>query len=246
MLAFCVSNGIRVFSSCGSACKSDPTRVRISPLGEVTEDELGRAVRSKLKKKSDDINSVMCVFSTEKSSMGLLPLKDFQESNPKEYQTLDKFRIRILPVIAPMPTIFGNSIASYILCELSSKPFSALTRDSLTKSQWRKLQENLKAFERNQKVLDKIATLEICEEIFLRVCKCKSLISGKSSNLAVVPWKFQSLSVGDLVVPDNLILMTGKEGKDHLENGGTYEKNLILYGSAKCLEVDKQLNPVSK
>lgn len=54
---------------------------------------------------------------------GLLPLpeSEFQKGPVKELGPFDDFRVRILPVLGPLPAIFGLSIATYILCEIAGK-----------------------------------------------------------------------------------------------------------------------------
>ncbi len=61
----------------------------------------------------------MSIFSIEKSNVQLLPLDDDQMNDPKEYGILDSFRIRIMPVLGTSPSIFGQAMASYVLCDLA-------------------------------------------------------------------------------------------------------------------------------
>jgi len=66
------------------------------------------------------------VYSTEvPGEVKLLPLPEdeFKKGSVKELQAFDDFRVRILPVIGPLPAIFGLNIATYILFSLAGKPF---------------------------------------------------------------------------------------------------------------------------
>jgi tRNA threonylcarbamoyladenosine dehydratase len=107
LIELCLKHNIPLISSCGSACKLDPSKVRVGALSEVTEDELGRAVRNKLKKRlagfEPSIEQLTMIFSTEKSAVSLMPLKDHQQGAEEEFQVHKGFRVRTLPVVSPMP-----------------------------------------------------------------------------------------------------------------------------------------------
>ncbi|KAF4723647.1 hypothetical protein FOZ62_026127 [Perkinsus olseni] len=95
LLHYCASRNIKVVCSGGAACKCDPTRIKITTLNNTKEDELCKAVKQRVKAKEggeQDLKKIYAIYSTEKPTRGLLPLKDFQEENPGEFQTLEKFR----------------------------------------------------------------------------------------------------------------------------------------------------------
>ncbi|KAK0949325.1 hypothetical protein LTS01_025836, partial [Friedmanniomyces endolithicus] len=78
LLRYCHENGIRVVSSMGAGCKSDPTRVFIGDISASTEDPLSRATRRKLRLLGIK-DGIPVVFSSEKSGPGkaqLLPLPE--------------------------------------------------------------------------------------------------------------------------------------------------------------------------
>ena len=66
-----------------------------------------------------------------------MPLTEAQKAEPKEFGTVDNFRIRTIPVLGTMPALMGKRTcssqevdysagqaqAAYILCELGKKPF---------------------------------------------------------------------------------------------------------------------------
>jgi tRNA A37 threonylcarbamoyladenosine dehydratase len=179
LLAYCVRNDIKVFSSMGAGAKSDPTRIQIADLSATHYDPLARAVRQRLRATlsrsarstpptppSDPSASVSTsalipattagtteveleveaeadttttttataaareysipvVYSTEvPSDVALLPLPDAElaKGSVDELAPLRDFRVRILPVLGPLPGLFGLHIATYVLCELAGRP----------------------------------------------------------------------------------------------------------------------------
>jgi tRNA A37 threonylcarbamoyladenosine dehydratase len=124
----------------GAGAKSDPTRIQIrfvlsamsaqslilspSDISNTVYDPLARSVRRRLR--GFGITSgIPVVYSTETpGEVKLLPLpeEEFQKGAVHELGVLDDFRVRILPVLGPLPCIFGLNIATYILCELAGKP----------------------------------------------------------------------------------------------------------------------------
>jgi tRNA threonylcarbamoyladenosine dehydratase len=169
LLAYCVQNDIKVFSSMGAGAKSDPTRIQIADLSATHYDPLARAVRQRLRATlskssrsapstppsdpSTSTNaeaeaeaeidtsshnstttttttaareySIPVVYSTEvPSDVALLPLADAElaKGSVDELAPLRDFRVRILPVLGPLPGLFGLHIASYVLCEIAGRP----------------------------------------------------------------------------------------------------------------------------
>ncbi|CAK5268980.1 unnamed protein product [Mycena citricolor] len=124
LLKHCHDNGIKIFSSMGAGAKCDPTRVHISDISFTVYDPLARAVRQRLRRLGVS-SGIPVVYSSEvPGDVKLLPLPDdeFQKGSVKELGVLDDFRVRILPVIGPLPSLFGLHIASYVLCEMAGKP----------------------------------------------------------------------------------------------------------------------------
>ncbi|KAG8695224.1 hypothetical protein FRC09_009289 [Ceratobasidium sp. 395] len=95
-----------------------------SDISNTFEDPLARSVRRRLR--LDGIESgIPVVYSTEKpSEVKLLPLPqdEFEKGNVHELGTFDDFRVRILPVLGPLPALFGLHIATYIICDIAGKP----------------------------------------------------------------------------------------------------------------------------
>ncbi|KAN0064299.1 hypothetical protein ACQY0O_002490 [Thecaphora frezii] len=71
---------------------------------------------------------IPCVYSTEKSDTRLLPLdeEEFQKGSVDELAALEDFRVRILPVLGPLPAMFGLAVATYIICELAGHKMEPL------------------------------------------------------------------------------------------------------------------------
>lgn len=69
-------------------------------------------------------------YSTEKprDDIGLLPLPDeeFEKGKVDELSAIANFRVRILPVLGPLPAMFGNAAAAYVLQQLGGFPSEPL------------------------------------------------------------------------------------------------------------------------
>ncbi|KAH8102151.1 ubiquitin-protein ligase molybdopterin-converting factor [Cristinia sonorae] len=126
LLKYCHDHNIKVFSSMGAGAKCDPTRVQISDISFTIYDPLARSVRRRLRLQGV-ASGIPVVYSTEvPGDVKLLPLpeEEFKKGDVKELGVFDDFRVRILPVLGPLPSIFGLNIATYILCDLADKPIS--------------------------------------------------------------------------------------------------------------------------
>jgi tRNA threonylcarbamoyladenosine dehydratase len=119
LIAYCVKNGLQVLTSMGAGAKADPTKLRIAPLSDCVNDPLAAKIKWKMRKLGVSSESVMTVFSIEKPSVDLLPLDDNQVASPQDYGSVDYFRIRVMPVLGTSPSIFGQTMASYVLCHLA-------------------------------------------------------------------------------------------------------------------------------
>ncbi|KAI0298372.1 hypothetical protein B0F90DRAFT_1862035 [Multifurca ochricompacta] len=111
LLAYCVQNNIKV-------TKSDPTRIQIADISATHYDPLARASTTRE-------YAIPVVYSTEvPSDVALLPLSDSElaQGAVDELAPFRDFRVRILPVLGPLPALFGLHIATYVLCELAGRP----------------------------------------------------------------------------------------------------------------------------
>ena len=116
---FSPSHCYQVISSMGSACKADPTAIRVMDISQTTEDKLARAVRARLRKHGIH-KGIQTVVSLERPQVHILPVDGGTVDggdgggvvdNPQELAPLPNFRVRILPVVgrsAVTTMIFDN------------------------------------------------------------------------------------------------------------------------------------------
>ncbi|WWC96509.1 hypothetical protein V866_003377 [Kwoniella sp. B9012] len=220
LLTHCHKNGIKVFASMGAGAKQDPTRVQIADISNTYEDPLARSVRRKLR-----INGIPggipVVYSTEvPSEIKLLPLpeEEFQRGAVKELQAFDDFRVRILPVLGPLPAIFGLNIATYILLDLAGKTLEDYAEIKNRKKLYQSLEKSLMKFEKDLRGLREMERIPINSDDIGFVFD--DLYSGRSSippyeilsKPSVIRWdNHKPLDV------DNLVVMGPKENKRHQE-----------------------------
>ena len=255
MLAYCHRTGKRVVCSAGAGSRADPTRLHITDIAHTVEDELARAVRKRLSTNYGITEGIPVVYSTERTNRRLLDFKEHQQDNPKDYQTMEKFRIRIIPVLGTMPTIMGNALAAYILCELAQQPIRPKETQEMKPKLYKALLKGIKdqtRIRRNEDLFRMLPFKTVCE-LYSNVYKSKSVLSGQVVNPALCPWLFeQPLHECDLDMlghqhpPDvfshkNLVLLTGSELKRHLERGGTPAKNILLYGEDGVRKIEESL-----
>jgi tRNA A37 threonylcarbamoyladenosine dehydratase len=136
LLAYCVEHKIRVLSCMGAGGKSDVTRLHISDLRTAAKDPLASKLRQTLKKVMktnavvkddsylDDMEQLTIIYSSEKTVAKLADLTEEQKQqrDKSQFGAVDGMRIRILPVLGPIPAVMGQSLAAIALCELGKKP----------------------------------------------------------------------------------------------------------------------------
>ncbi|KAL7420520.1 hypothetical protein Q5752_004470 [Cryptotrichosporon argae] len=145
LLAHCKKQGIKVFSSMGAGAKQDPTRVQIADISNTYEDPLARSVRRRLRLQGVP-SGVPVVYSSEvPGEIKLLPLpeEEFAKGSVKHLSAFDDFRVRILPVLGPLPAIFGLTIATYILLALGGRPLADASEIKNRKKLYASLERNL-------------------------------------------------------------------------------------------------------
>jgi tRNA A37 threonylcarbamoyladenosine dehydratase len=139
LLAYCHQNGIKVISSMGAGCKSDPTRIFIGDISTSTDDALSRATRRRLRAPPYNITSgISVVYSSEKPGPGkaqLLPLPEdeFQKGKVGELAPMQDFRVRILPVLGTMPAVFGYAVANHVILATADHPLGYVEAKSREK-----------------------------------------------------------------------------------------------------------------
>ena len=200
LLQYCHEHNIRVVSSMGAGCKSDPTRVFVGDISASVEDPLSRVTRRKLRAAGIS-EGIPVIFSTEKPGPGkaqLLPLpeEEFLKGQVNELSVLPDFRARILPVLGTMPAIFGYTVANFVVCEITEYPHESGAGKGREKM-YENILSNLQATE------ERLVRKEGMEAIGLRipvtkddvgylveeVYRGKSVISGLPSRLTLIRWK---------------------------------------------------------
>lgn len=72
--------------------------------------------------------TIPCVYSTEKSDTRLLPLDEAEvaKGDVNELAAFEDFRVRILPVLGPLPAMFGLAAATYVMCDIAGHELEPL------------------------------------------------------------------------------------------------------------------------
>ncbi|KAL3940151.1 MAG: hypothetical protein SGBAC_005245 [Bacillariaceae sp.] len=132
LLSYCLKNKIRVLSCMGAGGKSDMTRLHISDIRTASRDPLATKIRNTLKRAMkgesdgylDDMDQLTIIYSSEKVVAKLADLSEEQkkQGDKSQFGNVDGMRIRVLPVLGPLPAIMGQSLASIAMCELGKKP----------------------------------------------------------------------------------------------------------------------------
>lgn len=225
LLAFCHTHKLTVFSSGGAACKLDPTRLNVADISKTEEDPLLRAVRVRLTKRGI-VNGILVVFSAEKPDprkAKLLPLsqEDLDQGDVDQLAPLQRFRVRILPVMGTMPGMFGLALATHILTTVSGYPVEYAEGKNRVKLYDGILQslagQELRLGHLEQRVPLSLRDVPyIVEEVF----RGKSVVSNFATKLTLSRWDpAKALSF------QNIVVLTRDEQKAH-------EKRVLLGGEA--------------
>ncbi|KNE63491.1 hypothetical protein AMAG_08613 [Allomyces macrogynus ATCC 38327] len=207
LLAFCHSQNIPVISSMGSGAKADPSRVHVADIAETSEDPLARAVRGKLRRVGID-RGVTVVYSTERATPGLGLIKPDADAALDEFAPLPTFRASILPVLGPLPAMFGNALAAHVLTQIAGWPSQGALPGSRTraKDHARLLKEVNAAGEGGFVTHADVAML--VDDVWAQ----RSAVSGRIDKCVLVAWR-----VGVRADVGNLALMTTEEAARHRE-----------------------------
>lgn len=201
LLRYCASKGIKVISAMGAGCKSDPSMVMVGDISTSSEDPLSHATRRRLKVLGVK-DGIPAVFSTEKPGPGKAQLQpingeEVEKGNVGSLGVLPDFRVRILPVLGTMPAIFGYTLASHVICTMAEYPLDYRVgdrgRDKMYDGMLLAVQGMTRRLVRHESgddvglrlplTRDNVAYL--VEEVF----RGKSVVSGLSTRLALVPWR---------------------------------------------------------
>jgi tRNA A37 threonylcarbamoyladenosine dehydratase len=130
LLKYCEDNKLRVISSMGAGGRLDPTSIRLATMEYIKGENMARRLRYIYKKKfNKQISSTTkCIYSIEKPFKSLSDLEPHQIENPEDYRINFNERVRSLPVFASLPAIFGQSLASIVLCDLAKVEINNLNK----------------------------------------------------------------------------------------------------------------------
>ncbi|KAG0365609.1 hypothetical protein BGZ54_006370 [Gamsiella multidivaricata] len=251
LLKYCYEHKIRVISSMGAGAKADPSRVQIGDISETFEDPLARAVRRRLKKLGVD-TGIEVVFSSEKPyrTEPLSTEQDSSDGDDNVYKSLPNFGPdSLLPILCPLPAMFGMSMATFIICKIAGwnmEPLSVKFRMEL----YQRLHRNLKSREESLYPvsgsgagsagvtfpLNRQDVGYLVEEMF----RGKSAVSGSMDQIAVCRWK-QDEPLSLL----NTVVLTEKELEKHLalpkdaNLEEVYGKDVVEYVEARFREEEQ-------
>ncbi|KAI7862747.1 hypothetical protein BDF14DRAFT_1851170 [Spinellus fusiger] len=189
LIQYCHKHHIKVMSSMGASTKADPSLIQIADISETFEDPLARTVRRKLKKAGIH-SGIPVAYSAEKPHhVKLLPLEEERVAEADDYAALPDFRSRILPVLGTIPSMFGMSIATYIVLNLgkypSFDPLAVKLRHGVYQRVHRDLMmREMKIYNKKQCLLDVHDIGYLYEQLW----HGKSLLSGPGDRLTLVRW----------------------------------------------------------
>ena len=136
-----------------------------------------------------------------------------------------------------MPTIAGNALAAFVLCELAGSPISDThSRDPITVKQRRKMTDSLREiFGLTAREFDEKISAEALELIFSKF-RGRSAFSDYKNGLIFTAWR-----KSDYLDERNILLATRAEADQHFRMGFSDEDNLALYGDLKCSAIEDTL-----
>jgi len=167
-----------------------------------------------------ELEGFMAVYSSEKATVDLLPLNDEQFTNPGDFGAVDYLRLRVIPVLGTSPSIFGQAMASYVLCNLANRAYAPETCERMSKNLRQKVLKMLRKDEVARFSSDAVVDLDEddCELVVQQVWGGRCAFSGKRfgghNPLALSRW--------DPTRPpqlDNLVLLAASEGSKLAQGG---------------------------
>lgn len=201
LLKYCYDHSIKVISSMGAGCKSDPSKICVGDISTSVEDPLSKSTRRRLRAVGIT-EGVPVVFSTEKPGPGkaqLLPLpeEEFQKGKVGELGVLPDFRVRILPVLGTMPALFGQAVANFVMLEITGYPHEVgggKAREKMYDGILGALQGLEERLARTEGEANAVGLrLPITKDdvgyLVEEVYKGKSVVSGLPTRLALIRWR---------------------------------------------------------
>ncbi|KAI9249737.1 hypothetical protein BDA99DRAFT_523517 [Phascolomyces articulosus] len=177
---YCHKHQIKLISSMGAGAKADPTRIQISDISDTFEDPLARVYRRRLKMLKID-RGIPIALSIEKP----LP-EDPQDS---VLSPVADFRSRNLPILGPIPSMFGMTIATFILLQLADftalpPPPTRLKDNLFGRIHYDVSDRERKTYKNFQPPLDVHEVIYIFEELW----HAKSILTGPQDRLTLARW----------------------------------------------------------
>ncbi|ORX47513.1 hypothetical protein DM01DRAFT_1385900 [Hesseltinella vesiculosa] len=236
LIHYCYDHQLKVISSMGAGAKSDPSRIQITDISETLEDPLARTVRRHLRKFNID-RGIPVVYSTEKPHhVKLLPLEESRVDEADDYAALPDFRSRILPVLGTLPSLFGSSIASHVLLDLTQYPGYDPLPIKLRDGLYNRLHRDLLA--RESKIFkSKFCPLDLRDVayIFEEIWHGESVLSGPQKQAVLVRWH-----PGKPLSLMNTVVLSKAEAKQH--DRLSVDVDLVKqYGKDICDKVELRL-----
>lgn len=187
------------------------------------------------------------VYSTEvPGEVKLLPLdeEEFKRGAVKELQAFDDFRVRILPVLGPLPAIFGLNIATAIILDLAGKPLTDTLAIKNRRKLYSALRQNLSEREARWKGQELQSTIGVSTEDIGFVFE--DLYGGKSSFAPHVvlakPGAARWRKDKELMA-DNLVILSPADVKKHEEECLKGSKSVEeVWGEDKVAQVERKLS----
>lgn len=255
LLDYCVKNEIKVFASMGSATKADPTQIRIADISQTSEDPLSKIVRIRLKARGIS-TGIPVVFSAEKPGQGKAKLLDLSDSAVEEGQVgelaiAERFRVRILPVLGPLPGIFGMTIAAHLIAEFGGYGFVQDPVEggySLAGKARSRLYDNLlqsmagQMARMKEELTRPHMTMAEVEFLIEEVYRGKTITGeGGSRRMVLTKWN----KSGDWEL-NNVVPVSKEQGRLHEQEILMGDKSLSDLYSAECIDLVNKRMALSK
>ena len=244
LIAYCIKHDLRVLTSMGAGGKSDPTRLRVAQLNDCINDPLCQKIKWKLKKHGIAAEDVTGVFSNEKPCVELLPLSDEQAAAPQDYGAVDYLRLRVMPVLGTSPAIFGQAMASKVLCYLGKQEYVPESCERMSKNLKHKLKQTCRSWEgRRFQLKDLDSVLDIDDDdiefVVAQVWGSRCAISGKRFGghqpLVLLRWyRDEPPSV------TNLVLMT-LSAAEQIQSGDKENATPICFEKETIARIEQRL-----
>lgn len=191
------------------------------------------------------------VYSTEvPGEVKLLPLPEdeFKKGSVKELGAFDDFRVRILPVLGPLPAVFGLNAATYIILDLAGKPLTEASEIKNRRKLYQTMERSLS--EREARVETKLGNKESGLQDTIAVnwediaFVFEDINSGRTTIDGVIVNKPQAVHWDrDLpLTADNLAILSHKEAIKHEKEHQVEGKSLVEMYGQDAVDIVKRRN----